>query len=182
MAIVYIVRHGRAAASFTDDLDPGLDELGREQAEGACTRLLERTPLALRSSPLKRAMETAEPLKAHLDQSVEIEERFAEIPSPGMSLEERGPWLRDVMSGLWSDQSDDLKHWRDDLVNCLKEIETDTAIFSHFVAINVAVGAAEGTEQVILFRPDNGSITAIEVTDGELRLLERGHEADTRIN
>jgi broad specificity phosphatase PhoE len=182
MPIVYIVRHGRAAASFTDDLDPGLDELGQKQAEAACKILRTHTPLELRSSPLKRALETARPLGVALNREVTLEARFAEIPSPGMSLSERGPWLRGVMQGRWSEQSADLQRWRQDLIDCLLEIRADTAIFSHFVAINAAVGAAEGEDRVVLFRPNNGSITSIEIDDGRLAVLSRGDEAETRIN
>ena len=182
MAIVYIVRHGRAAASFTDDLDPGLDELGRTQAQQACETLAAFAPLDLRSSPLARARETGAPLGEMLGQEISIETRLAEIPSPGMSLQERGPWLRGVMQGHWGEQSAALQQWREALVNCLLEIQTDTAIFSHFVAINAAVGAAEGDDRVILFRPDNGSITRIETAGGRLTLLERGAEADTHVN
>lgn len=182
MAIVYLVRHGRAAASFTDDLDPGLDELGRAQAVAASDALVSHGPLAIRSSPLLRAIETAEPLRERLDQQLVIEPRLAEIPSPGLSLAARGPWLRNVMQGHWREQSADLRAWRQALVECLLAIDTDTAIFSHFVAINVAVGAAEGDDQVLLFRPDNGSITRIAVDGGRLELLERGNEAETRVN
>ena len=182
MATIYLIRHGRASASFTDGLDPGLDDLGRAQATAACTVLAEYAPLAIRSSPLRRARETAEPLSRQLRQSITIEERLAEIPSPGLSLSARGPWLREVMQGRWHEQSAALKEWRNALVACLLEIESDTAIFSHFVAINAAVGAAEMDDRVLVFRPDNGSITRIEVSGGELKLIERGDEADTRVN
>jgi len=182
MPIVYIVRHGRAAASFTDDLDPGLDERGRKQAESACRILQTHAPLELRSSPLKRAMETARPLGVALNREVTLEARFAEIPSPGMSLTERGPWLRGVMQGRWGEQSADLQQWRQELINCLLQIRADTAIFSHFVAINAAVGAADEDDRVVLFRPDNGSITSIETGDGRLVVLSRGEEGETRIN
>ncbi|HKI74451.1 MAG TPA: histidine phosphatase family protein [Pseudomonadales bacterium] len=182
MAIIYIVRHGRAAASFTDDLDPALDDLGRRQAEAACETLARCLPLQLRSSPLRRAVETGEPLSRKTGIDPTIDARVAEIPSPGLSLAERGPWLRDIMQGRWSDQSADLQRWRQSLIDALVEVREDTAIFSHFVAINVAVGAAESDDRVIVFRPDNGSITRLEVADGKLNLLERGSEADTRVN
>lgn len=182
MAIVYLIRHGRAAASFTDDLDPGLDDLGRSQAEQASLVLQNHLPLEIRSSPLARAQETAAPLARVLGQDVTIEDRLAEIPSPGMSLEERGPWLRNVMAGSWSDQAAELVEWHQKLVECLLDMKTDTAIFSHFVAINAAVGAAEGNDRVILFRPDNGSITRIETANGVLTMLSRGDEAQTKVN
>ena len=40
MPKVYMVRHGRAAANFTSDLDPGLDDLGRDQAVQAASVLV----------------------------------------------------------------------------------------------------------------------------------------------
>jgi broad specificity phosphatase PhoE len=182
MALIYLIRHGKAAGSFTDDMDPGLDEIGRSQAIEAATSLQQHLPLTLLSSPLKRAQETATPLASALEQSVGIEKRVAEIPSPGLSLTERGPWLQTVMSGRWSEQSDDLKAWQQTLCQCLVEIEEDTVIFSHFVAINAAVSWATGSNDVLVFRPDNGSITIFDNTGDKLTLIKRGNEATTRIN
>ncbi|MEX2326766.1 MAG: histidine phosphatase family protein [Pseudomonadales bacterium] len=182
MVRIYLVRHGRAAASFTDDHDPGLDEVGRAQAITASQTLAAMTPLSLRTSPLKRAQETAAPLAEILGQTPVIEERFAEIPSPGLTLSDRGPWLRQIMQGSWSQQSQALQTWRARLIECLLTIASDTAIFSHFVAINAAVGAAVNDDQVVLFRPDNGSITTIETDGKTLTLIERGSEAMTHIN
>lgn len=182
MALIYLVRHGKAAGSFTDDLDPGLDELGYAQAQSACKSLQKMLPLTLASSPLRRAQETAIPLQQATAQSVRIENRIAEIPSPGLSLDERGLWLRNVMQGKWSEQSSALQQWRKDLESSLLEIESDTAIFSHYVAINAAVGVAEGSDQVHLFQPNNCSITIFE-TDGKyLKLITRGDEAETKVN
>jgi len=182
MALIYLVRHGKAAGSFTDDMDPGLDELGRSQAIQAATKLHQHLPLTLLSSPLKRAQETATLLANAVQQSVGIEDRVAEIPSPGLSLTARGPWLQSVMSGRWSEQSDDLKAWQQALCQCLIEIETDTVIFSHFVAINAAVSWATGSDKVLVFKPDNGSITIFDNTGDQLALIERGSEATTRVN
>ena len=97
MAKIYLIRHGQAAAGFTSDPDPGLDQIGQSQAEAAADLLMAHTPLTLLSSPLKRAQETAQPLASRLAQSVGIEPRVAEVPSAGLSLEERGPWLQQVM-------------------------------------------------------------------------------------
>lgn len=182
MALIYLIRHGKAAASFTDDLDPGLDALGAQQAEDACRQLHQYLPLILKSSPLKRARETALPLISSTGQTIEIENRVAEIPSPGLSLEARGPWLREVMSGHWRDQDEALRAWQRELVNCLTEMTADTAIFSHYVAINAAVGAATDDDRVLIFRPDNGSITILETDGVELRLVQRGAEAATLVN
>ena len=182
MAKIYLVRHGRAAASFTDDLDPGLDDLGRDQARVAAQNLKNQVPLVLRSSPLARAFETAQPLAEMLNQDVSIEPRVAEIPSPGLSLTERGPWLRGIMQDEWSNLSPELQQWRADIVSCLLEAEQDTVFFSHYVAINAAVGAAAGDDRVLVFRPDNGSICCLSNEGNILPLLSRGDEAETKVN
>ena len=82
---IYLVRHGEAAASWAQAPDPGLSELGREQARAAA-RLL-RPRLATRaveliSSPLARALETAAPLAAELGLAVRVNEAFREIRAP----------------------------------------------------------------------------------------------------
>jgi broad specificity phosphatase PhoE len=182
MTIIYMVRHGRAAASFTDDLDPGLDELGRDQAIEAGRILQGKLPLQILSSPLRRARETASPLAQTSGLKVSIENRVSEIPSPGMLLEERGPWLQAIMQGEWKDQTSILQKWQGDMVKCLLDLEQDTAIFTHFVAINAIVTAAENAAAVLAFRPDNGSITVLESDGTTLKVVSRGSEANTRVN
>ncbi len=195
MARILLVRHGQAAASFTDDADPGLDKLGIDQACAVAERLRSNLPLLLISSPLKRARETAAPLlqmqvdalaRETIDTSnvetLHIDTRMSEIPSPGLSLSDRGPWLGQVMQGQWSEQSGSLAEWRTDLISCLNEQQQDCVIFTHFVAINVAVGFAEGKDQVSIFRPANTSITEL-VTDGEsLTPVKRGEQAVSIVN
>jgi len=190
MTKIYLVRHGKASASFTDDLDPGLDELGHEQAQDACTALIAHSalhsplhsPLQILSSPLLRAQETAAPLVAKLQSSVKIENRVAEIPSPNLSLQERGAWLGAVMEGQWPEQTESLQAWRNDIATCLVSLTSDTVIFTHFVAINAAVSVAEKSTQVLVFRPDNCSITIIETDGNTLQLIEKGKEAVTKVN
>ena len=182
MATIYMVRHGHAAASFIDDLDPGLDELGRTQAVQACEQLSKHKSLHIISSPLKRAQETAAPLAQLLDVQICIEDRVSEVPSPGLSLHERGPWLQTVMQGKWDDQSEALQKWRRDMTDCLLNLTQDTAIFTHFVAINAMVAAAENVSNVLVFRPDNGSVTRFVSDRGQLSILCRGDEAATNVN
>ena len=182
MAIIYMVRHGHAAASFTDDLDPGLDQLGRSQAILVGEQLGTHQPLSIISSPLKRAQETATPLAQRLNAEIVIEHRVSEVPSPGLSLQERGPWLQAVMQGKWDEQSEALQKWQREMLDCLCELTRDTAIFTHFVAINAMVAAAEDTSKVLVFRPDNGSVTRFNNDGGRLEILSRGDEAATKVN
>lgn len=182
MPKVYMVRHGRAAANFTSDRDPGLDDLGREQAIQAASVLAAHAPLALLSSPLKRAQETAAPLSEHLKQVVTIDSRVAEVPSHNIALEDRGAWLQTVMQGQWSEQSEALQQWRDHMAQCFMACSKDTAIFSHFVAINAMVSYATQRDEVLVCRPDNGSITLFEVQSSGITLIDRGSDATTHIN
>ncbi|MEJ2132840.1 MAG: histidine phosphatase family protein [Gammaproteobacteria bacterium] len=181
MARIYLVRHGRAAAGFADHPDPGLEDTGRRQAEAAAEALAPLGPLALRSSPLARALETAAPLAARWGREPQVEERVAEIPSPTEDLAVRAQWLRKVMAGNWADVPE-LADWRARLVSYLEQLGEDSVIFSHFIAINVAVGAATGDDRVVCFRPDNGSITVIENEGRSLSIVELGSQADTRVN
>ena len=75
-----------------------------------------------------------------------------------------------------------LAQWREDVIAALTGRTEDTVVFSHFVAINVAAGAALRDDRVMVFRPDNCSVTVFESENGKLRLVERGHEAETKVN
>jgi broad specificity phosphatase PhoE len=184
MVKLYLVRHGRAEAGFGEGVDPGLDALGREQAAAVAAKLGERGPLPILSSPLKRARQTAELLARLWDRAPIIEDAVAEIPSPkGMTLEERVAWLRGLMAGSWRDASRDLAAWRERCIATLAAIDRDTVIFSHYVAINVAVGAATGDDRVVVFSPDNCSVTVLEADGTGLKLIEKGSEASlTKVN
>jgi len=177
-----MVRHGRAEAGFGDALDPGLDALGREQARVTAKRLADIGPLPIVSSPLKRARETAAPLAQLWKREPAIEEAIAEIPSQAKTLAERAQWLRGFMAGSWREASLELAAWRENAIAALAALSEDTVIFSHFIAINVAAGAALGDERVVVFSPDNCSVTILESEAGRLRLIEQGHEAVTKVN
>ncbi len=179
MARIYMVRHGKAAASWADSTDPGLDDTGRGEAQAAADVLSKLTPMAILSSPLARARETAQPLELAWSLHARIEPGVAEVPSPDIPLEGRGAWLRGIMSGTWAEADEMRRKWRDGVVATLVKQPKDCAIFSHFVAINVAVGAATGDSRATLFQPANGSITIFETDGVSLRLIEKGREAES---
>jgi broad specificity phosphatase PhoE len=184
MARIYMVRHGQAEAGFGGAMDPGLNALGHTQAEAAAKTLVPRGPLPILSSPLRRTRETAAPLAALWRVDPVIEDAVAEIPSPaGMTLEERVTWLRNLMGGSWRDVPRDLAIWREHCIGTVTAITRDTVIFSHYVAINVIAGAAAGDDSVIVFSPDNCSVTAFETDGTNLKLIEKGAEAQlTKVN
>jgi broad specificity phosphatase PhoE len=183
MPTVFMIRHGEAAAGWNADLDPGLSEKGRVQAEAVASAMHARTrsPLAVLSSPLRRCRETASPLTSLWNCQSLIETRVAEIPSTTKDLAERGEWLRRIWACRWNDLPD-LGPWRRSVVAALTELRHDAVIFTHYVAINVAVGAALGDDRLICCRPDNASVTVLQTSFTGLSLIEKGKEADTRVN
>lgn len=184
MPRLYMVRHGKAAAGFGGAMDPGLDDLGHRQAAEVAGKLALLGPLPILTSPLKRTRETASPLALLWKREPAVEEAVAEIPSPeGMSLEQRASWLRALMGGSWRDANVRLGQWRETAIAALAAQQEDTVIFSHYVAINVAAGAALGDDRIVVFSPDNCSVTVLETDGGKLSLVEKGREAAlTKVN
>ena len=193
MPLIYMIRHGEAAAGWDADADPGLSDMGRAQSEAVAreieTRVGRRLPIL--SSPLRRCRETSEPLAASWAATPAIEPRVAEIPSPIENVAERGPWLRRLMAGTWeaaalpentANGKLDLLAWRRAVVDALTERTEDTVIFSHFIAINVAAGWATGDNRLVAFRPDNCSVTIFETSGTAMKLIEQGREGDTKVN
>jgi broad specificity phosphatase PhoE len=180
MPRLYLVRHGEPSGTFTDSRDPGLSALGHGQAETAAERLRVFGPLDVISSPLKRAQETAAPFATLRGVRPKIAEPVAEIPTPGhVALDKRGEWLRGVMTGSWRDVEPELQAWRARVVEFLKDLPADTAIFSHYVAINVAVAAARNDDRVTVFAPTHCSITVLDATPDALIEVELGRAGET---
>jgi broad specificity phosphatase PhoE len=182
MTRLYLVRHGRAAAGWNTDADPGLDIIGQGQAEQLAERLADLGPLFIESSPLRRCRETAAPLALLWDRPISIEPRMAEIPSPeGVKMADRVEWLREAMRGTWSDLGPRFMGFRDAVGASLRSRTDDAVVFSHFIAINAAIGLAMGDDRLVIRSLDNCSVTVVDVIDGVVHLIEGGHEADTLI-
>ena len=181
MALIYFVRHGKAAAGFGEDRDPGLNELGHAQAASIAPRLIAAAPVELISSPLRRARETAAPVESALGRSARIVPAVSEIASPMADLAARAGWIRAAMQGNWSDLSMAHQHWRRSVVDMLLALPKDSLVFSHFVAINAAVSHALGVDRMTAFSPDNCSVTILDNAGGVLRVVELGQESETVI-
>jgi broad specificity phosphatase PhoE len=181
MPRLYLVRHGRPEATFSQAPDAGLDRTGLEQAEAVADRLAALGPMDIVVSPLRRTRETAAPLERRWMRSGRIEPALGETPSPMSDPAERGVWLRGVLTRRWRDVDAGIQAWRHAVLASLTRLPEHAVVFSHFVAINVAVGEASGDDRVTVFSPDHCSVTVIDVADGTLRLVERGGEAATRV-
>ena len=188
MPRLYMIRHGRPAAVWGQaDEDPGLDDTGKAQALGARDWLLsqpvEWRPKRVVSSPLRRCRETAQPTAEALGVEAEIDAIVGEIPTPAaLHPTDRGSWLREAFQGTWGEIRGDLDYdaWRREIVASLRS-RGDTAVFSHYVAINAVVSHLLGDDRVLSFRPDHCSITVLETDGAGLSLVEKGREAMTGV-
>jgi broad specificity phosphatase PhoE len=189
MPRIYLVRHAKPAAAWGDDPDPGLDALGVTQAAATAQQLAKAaTHAPIYSSPLRRCRETSLPLCELWKSAATVLPAVAEIPSPPVGREAKREWLTAAMHGTWSELqqqapagSIDYLDWRRSVVAALQALPHDCVVFTHYIAINVAAGAAQRREEVLCFRPDHASVTVVEAGAQGLRLIELGKQAQTGI-
>jgi broad specificity phosphatase PhoE len=167
---IVLVRHGQAAAGWGDDADPGLSSVGHDQARAVAERLAVLGPLPILTSPMVRCQETAAALAQKWDVTPVVTEGIGEIKAPDHDVSTRGPWLREVMGKRWVELPADQQRWRDDVLACLLAQRGDCVTFTHFVAINVAIGAATADGRVVCRHVDNCSTTVLD-SDGESLML-----------
>lgn len=189
MPRLYLVRHAKPAASWGEDPDPGLDATGIAQARATAEDLagsLSRLPLY--TSPMRRCRETAEPLAQLWFCEAEHMPAVAEIPSPSLDVAARQDWLIAAMRGTWQELhanappgSIDYLAWRKQLLDSLLKIDRDCVICTHFIALNVAVGAAQRRDEVVCFRPDYASVSVLDVARRRLRVIDLGRQAETLV-
>lgn len=183
MARLFLIRHGRPAAQWGEAVDdPGLSDLGRDQARDAAAVLGEAGRLLAVSSPMRRCLETAQPYVALSGQTLAVEPRVGEIRAPA-GIEDRARWLQECFpwrssnpTRTWEALDAPLRAWREEVLGAARAVREDTAMFSHFIAINVITAAAMGSDRTIVCRPDHASITEIEVSEGALKLVSAGRE------
>jgi broad specificity phosphatase PhoE len=184
MARVFLIRHGRPAQVWGGGgSDPGLSELGHQQAEAAAAKLQSFGGLAVISSPMLRCRETAVPYARWRGVPPSIEPRVSEIVADCVEdraawLQERFPWRDRTRLRSWSMLEPRLHAWRDDMLGFVRGIHEDTAVFTHFIGINTIAGAALGVDRTIVCVPDHCSITEIEVEEGALRLVAMGADME----
>jgi broad specificity phosphatase PhoE len=174
---LHLVRHGKAAAGWDADPDPGLDDTGRAQAAAMAARLAPLGPMPIVCSPLQRTRETAVPLEAAWDRAAVIDERVSEIPSPTEDLQERTVWLQRALRGRWHDLGDGYVAWRDRLLGALADAAEETAVVTHFVAVNAVLGAALDSDDLVVMAVANASITVVDVDGGRFQLVAAPAEA-----
>lgn len=178
--MIYLVRHGEAAASWGEHPDPGLSDKGGIEAEAAAKRLIALDISNAITSPMARCRETSEPYAELSKLDISIVPEVTEIPTPE-DIGDRREWLRGLMAGTWDEAPDMVRVWRENLLNTITKLPEKTVVFSHFIAINAIVGEISGSPSVTVFRPNYCSITSLRNSGGKLSLIERGESLDTRV-
>jgi broad specificity phosphatase PhoE len=181
MTRLLLVRHAEPAASWQEHDDPGLSDRGRRQAAELAAGVGDAAPRVVVSSPLARARQTATAFMEGRAEGPRIEPGVGEIPTPADRRADRAAWLQETMGRRWDDVDADTRAWRDRVLETLRGMAEDAVIVTHFVAINVAVGATTDDDQVWCCSPAHCSVTELEVDDGALTLLRRGAEAEPQV-
>lgn len=185
MTKLLIVRHGEASASWEESSDPGLSDLGIFQAEECSNMLIKVKGIEnfdLKSSPLRRAIETGTKLKEKLNKDLFIDPVFTEIPSPGIPLNKRQQWLKEIFNKNINELEKPQLNWRESIISRIREIKNPTIIFSHFMVINTIVSYAKNYHSMVHFYPDNCSITELDVNHEKIELVNLGTQLSTHIN
>ncbi len=168
---VWLVRHGEPLV--TGALDPGLSRRGHAQAAALATGF--PAPVALRTSPLRRARETAAAIEAAWRTSAVVDPAFAELPSHHTDVASRDAWLRFATRVCFADLDPLQRTWRDGILTALRALAVDTVITTHAVVINAVTGWCTGDDAVLAWVPAHCSITEIAIgVDGTISLVTRG--------
>jgi broad specificity phosphatase PhoE len=176
--VIYLIRHGEPAAGWGAHPNPGLSELGHRQAFAAAETLAQAGAKRAVVSPLQRCRDTAAPFEKLMETHARIEPAVGEVITPP-GIEDRAAWLKGVMAGRWAGVGPDFDNWRAGIMTAVERVQDETAVFSHFIAINVVVGMLTGDNRVVIFKPGHCSITKLARVGGKLRVAELGPEAAT---
>jgi broad specificity phosphatase PhoE len=176
--MIYLIRHGEPAGAYGAHPNPGLTELGARQAFAAAETLAKAGAKWAVTSPLARSRETAAQFEKLMETHARIETGVGEIVTP-KGIEDRAGWLRDIMGGNWADADRSLDAWRQSVLAAVEKMPEETAVFSHFVAINVIVGLLTNDDRVVVFKPGHASITKLSRVGGKLKVVALGSEAAT---
>ena len=176
--MIYLIRHGEPAGSYGAHPNPGLTELGARQAFAAAESLAKAGAKRAITSPLARSRETAAQFEKLMETHARIETGVGEIVTPP-GLEDRVTWLKGVMAGTWTDAGTALQDWRRSVLAAVDGLPDETAVFSHFIAINALVSLLSNDDRVVVFKPGHASITKLDRRGGRLVVAELGAEAAT---
>lgn len=157
--------------------DPGLTDLGRNQAEALAAWLADEPVHAVYASPLRRAQETAAPLAAAHGVPVVVDDGLAEFDQgehfyiPLEELKASGdPRYAAVVEGRWGPDGDvgevDPETFRAVVVEAVERIVAAhpggrVAIVAHGGVINAYCSSVLGLERVLFFDSDYTAVSRV---------------------
>lgn len=170
MELIFI-RHGKPKVEPGDN-DPVLTDAARVQAERVGHWLRRENIERVVSSPMRRAVETAEPTSRILGLELEVREGLAEVGrfGPGYRGVEA---LRKDPAGWAKFMDDPISFLGGDPVAFKRDVldavgglfgdrpERKTAVFAHGIPINVVLSHALGLKRVSHFLPHYCSLTRV---------------------
>jgi 2,3-bisphosphoglycerate-dependent phosphoglycerate mutase len=195
------IRHGepeRIAPGSGVRADPPLTAAGREQAKRLAEWLAVEQVDAVLSSPLRRAIETAQPIAAAVGREVETFEGIVEydvnsdhyIPTEELRVTKDERWTA-MVEGRWDEFGAELPEiFRarvDEAVNAIVDRFPGgrVAAVCHGGVINVAIGSVLGIAQPLWFEPGYSSISRMLAARSGIRsvasLNELAHLKATRL-
>lgn len=187
-----LVRHGRPDEEDTlRPQDPPLRADGRRQAQALAALLATEGVTHLVTSPLTRAVETAQPLAERLGLPLRTIDGWAEADrhttryrsTETLRALGKGEWarfLQDPVAYLGGEMS----AFRAQVLEALEETialgGAHVAVFTHGLPINVVLSHALGLDRIVHFQPGYGSVSRLRVAPaprriGVVSVNESGH-------
>ena len=130
-----------------------------------------------------RCRQTAAAFEARLGRRARIEPAVSEVAAPAGTKDRRSwlahnfPFAPGAGARAWTELDPALHAWRAEALEAIFSITNDSAVFTHFIAINAIVGAALARTETIVCRPGHCSITELALRDEGLFLIGLGAEA-----
>ena len=183
MTRIVLIRHGQTAwnriEKFRGQVDLPLDETGLAQAEATARRVADWSPVAVYSSPLQRAVQTAQAIAVRLGQEVQPMEGFVDInfgQLKGLTPDEArqqwpdiaGPWFKAPHTVTFP-RGENLQIVRQRCMAAVRQIikghpEQTVAVVAHNVVNRVLLCAVLGLDNSHYWRiwQDTCAINVIE--------------------
>ncbi len=181
---VLLIRHGRSAdvvPGSPESRDPGLHEVGKQQAEKLARRLASKTIDAVYASHLNRAVDTARPLADQRGLEVQIAEDLQEVLLGDWGQGEfrrraaagDPEFLAAMATGRWdaipgAERDEDLRARVTAVVLGVGDNHPDqtVAVVSHSGAINACLCGLFGIDRSHMATIENTSITTVALRAG----------------
>ena len=181
---IILIRHGEAAASWSEDPDPGLSKDGHKQAESLLMHdnYQDLSGYQFISSPKLRAIETSNLLAKKFNKNVEIDETYTEIPSDGVLMKDKMEWLGKIASMPINNLPIGVVDWRKKIISALLSIQVNTVIFSHFMVMNALASFENDAGKLLSYYPDYTSSIKIIIRNKSIISIQIDKEKKIKIN